>query len=126
MFPTALQEGNPEVNNNKNISFGVVGGNLTAEFRFSAGTWKIFCRGECEGENILINTTDEKHQHHRYSTEDIIVEYAPALSVSITQLIMSDAGQYSCAVAESPSSVSYKQFEVVVAEGEFQSKLWKC
>ncbi|XP_042080193.1 CD226 antigen isoform X2 [Haplochromis burtoni] len=29
---------------------------------------------------------------------------------------MSDAGQYSCAVAESPSSVSYKQFEVVVAE----------
>ncbi|XP_013771621.1 uncharacterized protein LOC102208973 [Pundamilia nyererei] len=29
---------------------------------------------------------------------------------------MSDAGQYSCAVAESPSSVSYQQFEVVVAE----------
>nr|XP_024662309.1 uncharacterized protein LOC105941287 isoform X2 [Maylandia zebra] len=115
-FFLSLQEGNPEVNNNKNISFGVVGGNLTAEFRFSAGTWKIFCRGECEGENILINTTDEKHQRQRYSTEYITVEYAPALSVNITQLIMSDAGQYSCAVAESPSSVSYKQFEVVVAE----------
>ncbi|XP_076734724.1 uncharacterized protein LOC105941287 isoform X3 [Maylandia zebra] len=115
-FFLSLQEGNPEVNINKNISFGVVGGNLTAEFRFSAGTWKIFCRGECEGENILINTTDEKHQRHRYSTEYITVEYAPALSVNITQLIMSDAGQYSCAVAESPSSVSYKQFEVVVAE----------
>ncbi|XP_026010766.1 uncharacterized protein LOC113013807 isoform X1 [Astatotilapia calliptera] len=116
-FFLSLQEGNPEVNIKKNISFGVVGGNLTARFRFPAGTWKIFCRGECEGENILINTTDEKHQRHRYSTEYIIVEnFAPALSVSIRQLIMSDAGQYSCAVAESPSSVSYKQFEVVVAE----------
>ncbi|XP_039878838.1 uncharacterized protein LOC120728136 isoform X2 [Simochromis diagramma] len=115
-FFLSLQEGNPEVTINKNISFGVVGGNLTAGFFFTAGTWKMFCRGECEGENILINTTDEKHQRHRYSTECISVEYAPALSVSITQLIMSDAGQYSCAVAESPSSVSYKQFEVVVAE----------
>ncbi|XP_039878810.1 uncharacterized protein LOC120728127 isoform X1 [Simochromis diagramma] len=115
-FFLSLQEGNPEVNDNKNISFGVVGGNLTAGFFFTPGTWKMFCRGECEGENILINTTDEKHQRHRYSTECISVEYAPALSVSITQLIMSDAGQYSCALAESPSSVSYKQFEVVVAE----------
>lgn len=115
-FFLSLQEGNAEVNVNKNISFGVVGGNLTAGFRFPAGTWKMFCRGECEGENILINTTDEKHQRHRYSTEYIIEDFAPALSVSITQLIMSDAGQYSCAVAESPSSVSYQQFEVVVAE----------
>ncbi|XP_039460479.1 uncharacterized protein LOC116311862 isoform X3 [Oreochromis aureus] len=115
-FLSALQDGNPEVNINKNISFGVVGGNLTAGFHFPAGTWKMLCRGECKGGNILINTTDEKNQSHRYSTEYVIVESAPALSVSITQLIMSDAGQYSCGVGGSPSSVSYRQFEVVVAE----------
>ncbi|CAI5648848.1 unnamed protein product [Oreochromis niloticus] len=115
-FLSALQDGNAEVSINKNISFGVVGGNLTARFSFPAGTWKMLCRGECKGGNILINTTDEKHQSHRYSTEYAIVESAPALSVNITQLIMSDAGQYSCGVGGSPSSVSYRQFEVVVAE----------
>ncbi|XP_025757736.1 uncharacterized protein LOC100711744 isoform X4 [Oreochromis niloticus] len=115
-FLSALQDGNAEVSINNNISFGVVGRNLTAEFSFSAGTWKMFCRGECKGGNILINTTDEKHQSHRYSTGYVIVESAPTLSVSITQLIMSDAGQYSCGVGGSPSSVSYRQFEVVVAE----------
>ncbi|XP_039460503.1 uncharacterized protein LOC116311254 isoform X5 [Oreochromis aureus] len=115
-FLSALQDGNAEVIFNNNISFGVVGGNLTAGFSFPAGTWKMLCRGECKGGNILINTTDEKHQSHRYSTEYTIVQYAPTLSVSITQLIMSDAGQYSCGVGESPSSVSYRQFEVVVAE----------
>lgn len=126
LFPAALQDGNPEVSINNNISFGVVGRNLTAGFHFPAGTWKMLCRGECKGGNILINTTDEKHQSHRYSTEYVIVQYAPTLSVSITQLIMSDAGQYSCGVGGSPSSVSYRQFEVVVAEGEFQFKLCKC
>ncbi|XP_019204986.1 polymeric immunoglobulin receptor isoform X4 [Oreochromis niloticus] len=115
-FLSALQDGNAEVNTDKNISFGVVGRNLTAEFSFPAGTWKMLCRGECKGGNILINTTDEKHQSYRYSTGYVIVESAPHFSVSITQLIMSDAGQYSCGVGESPSSVSYRQFEVVVAE----------
>ncbi|CAI5648863.1 unnamed protein product [Oreochromis niloticus] len=115
-FLSALQDGNAEVSFNKNISFGVVGGNLTAGFSFPAGTWKMLCRGECKGGNILINTTDDKNQSHRYSTEYAIVESAPTLSVNITQLIMSDAGQYSCGVGGSPSSVSYKQFEVVVAE----------
>ncbi|XP_035770473.1 uncharacterized protein LOC102777139 [Neolamprologus brichardi] len=115
-FFLSLQEGNAEVTDNKNISFGVVGRNLTAGFRFLAGKWKMFCREECEGENVLINTTDEEHRRHRYSIELKPKDGAPHLSVSITQLIMPDAGQYSCAVAESPSSVSYKQFEVVVAE----------
>ncbi|XP_063320551.1 polymeric immunoglobulin receptor-like isoform X2 [Pelmatolapia mariae] len=115
-FFLSLQDGNPEVNINKNISFGVVGRNLTAEFPFTAVTWKMFCRGECKGGNVLINTTDEKHQSHRYSIELKQENGAPTLSVSITQLIMSDAGRYSCAAGESPSSVSYKQFEVVVAE----------
>ncbi|KAL3975108.1 hypothetical protein ACER0C_023734 [Sarotherodon galilaeus] len=115
-FFLSLQDGNAEVNINKNISFGVVGRNLTAVFSFPAGTWKMLCRGECKGGNILINTTDEKHQSHRYSTELKSEDGVPHLSVNITQLIMSDAGQYSCGVGGSPSSVSYKQFEVVVAE----------
>ncbi|KAL3975112.1 hypothetical protein ACER0C_023738 [Sarotherodon galilaeus] len=115
-FFLSLQDGNAEVNINKNISFGVVGRNLTAVFSFPAGTWKMLCRGECKGGNILINTTDEKHQSQRYSTELKSEDGVPHLSVNITQLIMSDAGQYSCGVGGSPSSVSYKQFEVVVAE----------
>ncbi|XP_030590354.1 uncharacterized protein LOC115783595 isoform X2 [Archocentrus centrarchus] len=113
-FFLSLQDGNTDVNLEKNISYGVSGRNLTAVFPFAAGTWKMFCREKCEGENILINTTDDTHQRGRYSSGFKSEDGAPVLSVSITILILSDAGQYRCGVGGASSS--YRQFEIIVAE----------
>lgn len=47
------------------------------------------------------------------------------LYVSIKQLIRSDSGRYRCGLSKSSTS-SYREFDVVVAEGEFLLKSWKC
>ncbi|XP_076734721.1 polymeric immunoglobulin receptor isoform X4 [Maylandia zebra] len=115
-FFLSLQEGNPEVTDAQILHYGVIGGDFKAGFSFnSPGTWKMFCREECEGENILINTTDVRAQTGRYS-----IEYewtgSHVLSVSISKLTESDSGQYSCGLAGSSSSASLTQFVIVVAE----------
>ncbi|XP_042080197.1 polymeric immunoglobulin receptor isoform X2 [Haplochromis burtoni] len=115
-FFVSLQEGNPEVTDAQILHYGVIGGDLKAGFSFnSAGTWKMFCREECEGENILINTTDVRAQTGRYS-----IEYewtgSHVLSVSISKLTESDSGQYSCGFGGSSSSASLTPFVIVVAE----------
>ncbi|XP_063319723.1 uncharacterized protein LOC134618304 [Pelmatolapia mariae] len=119
MFPTALQDGNPEVTNAQNLYYGVIGGDFKAGFSFkSPGTWKMFCREECEGENILINTTDVRAQTGRYSIEyyfDYDARYY-VLSVSISKLTESDSGQYSCGLGGSSSSASFTPFGIFVAE----------
>ncbi|XP_039878840.1 polymeric immunoglobulin receptor-like isoform X4 [Simochromis diagramma] len=115
-FFLSLQEGNPEVTDAQFLHYGVIGGDLKAGFSFeSPGTWKMFCREECEGENILINTTDVRAQTGRYS-----IEYewtgSHVLSVSISKLTESDSGQYSCGLGGSSSSASVTPFVIVVAE----------
>ncbi|XP_024653977.2 uncharacterized protein LOC105941289 isoform X2 [Maylandia zebra] len=115
-FFLSLQEGNPEVTDAQILHYGVIGGDFKAGFSFnSPGTWKMFCREECEGENILINTTDVRAQTGRYS-----IEYewtgSHGLYVSISKLTESDSGQYSCGLAGSSSSASLTQFVIVVAE----------
>ncbi|XP_039878831.1 uncharacterized protein LOC120728132 isoform X1 [Simochromis diagramma] len=115
-FFLSLQDGNPEVTDAQILHYGVIGGDLKAGFSFdSAGTWKMFCREECEGENILINTTDVRAQTGRYS-----IEYewtgSHGLYVSISKLTESDSGQYSCGLGGSSSSASLTQFAIVVAE----------
>ncbi|XP_026010781.1 polymeric immunoglobulin receptor-like isoform X2 [Astatotilapia calliptera] len=116
MFPTALQDGNPEVTDAQILHYGVIGGDFKAGFSFeSPGTWKMFCREECEGENILINTTDVRAQTGRYSIE-YEIELIYVLSVSISKLTESDSGQYSCGLGGSSSSASLTQFVIVVAE----------
>ncbi|XP_026010771.1 uncharacterized protein LOC113013808 isoform X3 [Astatotilapia calliptera] len=115
-FFLSLQDGNPEVTDAQILHYEVIGGDFKAGFSFnSAGTWKMFCREECEGENILINTTDVRAQTGRYS-----IEYewtgSHVLSVSISKLTESDSGQYSCGLAGSSSSASLTQFVIVVAE----------
>lgn len=127
MFPTALQDGNPEVTNAQIRYYGVIGGDFKAGFSFdSPGTWKMFCREQCEGENILIKTTDVRAQTGRYSIEYKKESTYYVLSVSISKLTESDSGQYSCGLGGSSSSASYERFGVFVAEGEFLFQLWKC
>ncbi|XP_039878843.1 polymeric immunoglobulin receptor-like isoform X2 [Simochromis diagramma] len=115
-FFLSLQDGNPEVTDAQILHYGVIGGDLKAGFSFkSPGTWKMFCREECEGENILINTTDVRAQTGRYSIEyEIESDYG--LYVSISKLTESDSGQYSCGLGGSSSSASLTQFAIVVAE----------
>ncbi|KAL3975110.1 hypothetical protein ACER0C_023736 [Sarotherodon galilaeus] len=112
-FFLSLQDGNPEVTNAQILHYGVIGGDFKAGFTFnSPGTWKMFCREKCEGQNILINTTDVRAQTGRYS-----IEYKNnVLSVSISKLTESDSGQYSCGLGGSPSSASFTPFVIVVAE----------
>ncbi|XP_019204993.1 uncharacterized protein LOC109196136 [Oreochromis niloticus] len=112
-FFLSLQDGNPEVTNAQILHYGVIGGDFKAGFTFnSPGTWKMFCREKCEGENILIKTTDVRAQTGRYS-----IEYENnVLSVSISKLTESDSGQYSCGLGGSPSSAPFTPFVIVVAE----------
>ncbi|CAI5648840.1 unnamed protein product [Oreochromis niloticus] len=116
-FFLSLQDGNPEVTNAQILSYGVIGGNVTVPLVFqSSGTWKMFCREECEGENILIKTTDVRAQTGRYSIEYKRESTVYVLSVSISKLTESDSGQYSCGLGGSSSSASYERFGVFVAE----------
>ncbi|XP_026010778.1 polymeric immunoglobulin receptor-like isoform X2 [Astatotilapia calliptera] len=115
-FFLSLQDGNPEVTDAQILHYGVIGGDFKAGFSFeSPGTWKMFCREECEGENILINTTDVRAQTGRYSIE-YEIESVYVLYVSISKLTESDSGQYSCGLGGSSSSASYERFVIVVAE----------
>ncbi|KAL3975107.1 hypothetical protein ACER0C_023733 [Sarotherodon galilaeus] len=116
-FFVSLQDGNTEVTNAQILSYGVIGGNVTVPLVFqSSGTWKMFCREDCEGENILIKTTDVRAQTGRYSIEYKIESTVYVLSVSVSKLTESDSGQYSCGLGGSSSSASYKRFGVFVAE----------
>ncbi|CAI5648839.1 unnamed protein product [Oreochromis niloticus] len=116
-FFVSLQDGNPEVTNAQILSYGVIGGNVTVPLVFqSSGTWKMFCREDCEGENILIKTTDVRAQTGRYSIEYKRESTVYVLSVSISKLTESDSGQYSCGLGGSSSSASYERFGVFVAE----------
>lgn len=81
---------------------------------------KFFCKGECEGEDVLVQTIGFQAQNGRYS-----LRYAAKslLYVSITQLMKSDAGRYRCGVRRAPLPDSYKEFEVIVTDGEFLLKV---
>ncbi|CAI5648850.1 unnamed protein product [Oreochromis niloticus] len=112
-FFLSLQDGKPEVTNAQILHYGVIGGDFKAGFSFnSPGTWKMFCREDCEGQNILIKTTDVRAQTGRYS-----IEYKNnVLSVSISKLTESDSGQYRCGLGGSSSSAPFTPFVIFVAE----------
>uniref|UniRef100_A0A3B4WFV4 Immunoglobulin V-set domain-containing protein n=1 Tax=Seriola lalandi dorsalis TaxID=1841481 RepID=A0A3B4WFV4_SERLL len=76
------------------------GGNITVSCSFILnGNTKIFCKDTCEKkEDILLETTEDRAERGRYRIEyerGAVTERA-TLYVSITQLSMSDSGQYWC------------------------------
>ncbi|XP_017159106.1 polymeric immunoglobulin receptor-like, partial [Poecilia reticulata] len=79
--------------------------------------WKIFCRENCEGGNILIKTNQPTGHSGRYRTE-YVKEATSAFSlyVSISALTRSDEGRYRCGLGDSSSSGSYQDFRLVVAD----------
>ncbi|XP_019204980.1 uncharacterized protein LOC109196134 isoform X2 [Oreochromis niloticus] len=85
---------------------------LICFFFLYSGGHKYFCRGECEGNNILLQTYDVRAQLGRY-----IIEYSSGvLYVSITQLTKSDSGRYRCYL-----SGSFRDFEVTVTDAAIPS-----
>ncbi|XP_018559393.1 uncharacterized protein LOC108902134 isoform X5 [Lates calcarifer] len=77
---------------------GTEGKSVTVRCYFSlSGSSKLFCKGECTKENILIKTTADRDYKGRYS-----IEYegkflsSGSLYVTIRQLRKSDSGRYKC------------------------------
>ncbi|KAF7210481.1 polymeric immunoglobulin receptor [Nothobranchius furzeri] len=81
----------------------------------SPGTWRMFCRENCEGENVLIKTSEKEKKRKRYKTEYKSSKSNFRLDVSISDLTLSDSGLYTCGLGGS-SSVSYHQFRLVVVD----------
>ena len=75
-----------------------------------------FCKNDCdEKKDILVQTTGDKVQNGSYS-----IEYGSGfVFVSITQLNKSDTGRYRCAVDSPYSPRVYREFNVIVTDGEF-------
>ncbi|XP_051280278.1 uncharacterized protein LOC127376922 isoform X2 [Dicentrarchus labrax] len=82
------------------VRTGSEGGNITVKCSFSfSGSRKIFCKRECEGKDILIETNENRAQSGRYSIEykeGFYPKYLTLLNVSITNLTKSDSGRYRC------------------------------
>ncbi|PWA23250.1 hypothetical protein CCH79_00018975 [Gambusia affinis] len=99
--------------------YGLFGGNTTFPCSFhSSGRTKFFCRETCEGENLLIRTSDDTAQIGRYRTEYVreASRTFSVLSVSISELTRSDAGRYRCGLEDSPSPASFQDFRLVVVD----------
>lgn len=128
IFSTALWGGNTGLASAKpNIYTGAEGGNGTISCYLSkVGSRKFFCKDECKDEDILIKTDDVTAQSGRYSTNYRDGSSGRGiLSVTITGLTKSDAGQYRCGLGATLVPDSYTDFEVRVSDGEFLLKVIK-
>ncbi|XP_032415248.1 uncharacterized protein LOC116717748 isoform X3 [Xiphophorus hellerii] len=112
LFLTALQDGDAA-----ETYAGMEGENITVECKFNfAGNPIIFCKENCEGENILINTTEDSTKKGRYSTFYETNYTSAVLHVSISELKRSDSGRYRCGFGKDRSQDH--EFYLDVTEGE--------
>ncbi|XP_051280350.1 uncharacterized protein LOC127376932 isoform X4 [Dicentrarchus labrax] len=112
------------------VRTGSEGGNVRVGCSFSfPGSRKIFCKRECEGKDILIETDENRAQSGRYSIEyeeGHFPEYPTLLYVSITKLTKSDSGRYRCWLDRTLSPDSTEDFELRVEDAPTTSKPnWK-
>ncbi|XP_074538223.1 uncharacterized protein LOC141799765 isoform X2 [Halichoeres trimaculatus] len=96
------------------------GGNITVgcTFTFSRSR-KVFCRGDCEDGDILVETSGVSNQRGRYSIECKEGNYpltTTMIYVSITNLTKSDSGRYSCELGRSLSPAERVTFELRVTD----------
>ncbi|KAJ4934695.1 hypothetical protein JOQ06_007480 [Pogonophryne albipinna] len=130
-FFLILRDGNSGLTNAQNPNRkGSEGTNITVacSFTFSGGK-KMFCKGKCEGGEILVETTGDSEQKGRYSIryrEGSLLSGTPLsdiLYVSITNLTKSDAGWYQCGLDRYfPFTDSYQDFEITVTDASTSSK----
>ncbi|XP_035997988.1 uncharacterized protein LOC105918643 isoform X1 [Fundulus heteroclitus] len=104
---------------------GEEGTNITVQCSFSYfGVRRFFCRETCEGENILIDTTEDSFQRGRYSIqyEDKGYLSADLIYVSITGLKKSDSGRYRCQCDTTWGGTLYEDFDLIVTEASTSSE----
>ncbi|KAI4824425.1 hypothetical protein KUCAC02_012937 [Chaenocephalus aceratus] len=89
----------------------------------------MFCKGKCEGGEILVETTGDPEQRGRYSiryVEGSLLSGTPLsviLYVSITNLTKSDTGGYQCGLDRYFSFTdSYQDFEITITDAPTSSK----
>ncbi|XP_042082346.1 CMRF35-like molecule 5 isoform X1 [Haplochromis burtoni] len=79
---------------------GTEGQGITVRCHFSfSGNRKFFCKENCNPDNVLIETSEEKAQKGKYSIEYEGTVHSPVLFVTIKPLSMSDAGRYKCGMS---------------------------
>ncbi|KAK2898121.1 polymeric immunoglobulin receptor-like [Channa argus] len=100
-----------------NIYTGAEGGNGSINCHLPlSGSWKFFCKDECDKDGILVKTDGVRANSGRYS-----IKYQTGssgrgiLSVTITNMIRSDSGLYTCGLGESSGPDSYTSFMVRVS-----------
>ncbi|XP_075957793.1 uncharacterized protein LOC142960070 isoform X2 [Anarhichas minor] len=100
------------------------GGNILVECSFTTSrTRKYFCKGGCEEEDILVETTSLTAQRDRYSIR--YVKGSPSggfVYVGITQLTRSDSGRYRCGLDRTWSPDPYRGFNIVVTDAPTTSE----
>ncbi|XP_047222401.1 uncharacterized protein LOC124868830 [Girardinichthys multiradiatus] len=93
------------------------GTNITVScpFRYS-GSRRFFCKETCEGNNILIETTEDRDQRGRYSIqyERKSIFSSDIMNVSITGLKQSDSGRYRCQLYNTWTATQYEDFDLDV------------
>ncbi|KAJ4934972.1 hypothetical protein JOQ06_007752 [Pogonophryne albipinna] len=95
------------------------GGNIVVACYFTRPPANMyFCKEECKGEDILIETTSNTHLKDRYSIR--YIEGNPTgvfVFVSIKQLTQSDSGRYRCGVGRPDSPDPYLRLRLNVTDG---------
>ncbi|XP_037553032.1 polymeric immunoglobulin receptor-like, partial [Nematolebias whitei] len=115
----ALQVGHARTDQEVDYYYREAGQDFTVRCSFDSDeTWKIFCRENCEGENLLIKTKKDTDKKGRYRTEHSKRSFlsSPAVSVSISAVTQSDSGQYTCGLGDSLSSASFRGFRLLVVD----------
>ncbi|XP_044066031.1 uncharacterized protein LOC122882582 isoform X1 [Siniperca chuatsi] len=124
-FFLTLRDGNTGlINAEIPVHTGTEGGNITVECSFFlSGSRKIFCKEECEGKDILVETTGDRAQSGRYSIEYKGAAFSSKhMFVSITKLTKSDSGRYRCSLDRFLIPDSSEEFEIRVTDAPITSK----
>ncbi|XP_023190533.1 uncharacterized protein LOC111608775 isoform X1 [Xiphophorus maculatus] len=118
-FFLSLQDRTSSSANAPNNIYGAAGEEVRVQCAVSLfENWKIFCKENCEGGDILIKTRQPTDQRGRYRTEYVKESRANVFSlyVSVSELTRSDEGRYRCGLGDSSSSASYQEFRLVVVD----------
>lgn len=85
---------------------------------------RMFCRNNCNEEDILVETSGNKQENGRYSIKHEKKGSPPVdmITVKITNVTRSDAGRYRC-FYERPVNSSYSEFIIEVIEGKCLFKM---
>uniref|UniRef100_A0A3B4B247 Immunoglobulin domain-containing protein n=1 Tax=Periophthalmus magnuspinnatus TaxID=409849 RepID=A0A3B4B247_9GOBI len=88
---------------------------------YTSGSKKIFCKNDCDKQDILVQTAGDRAEEGRYSIT--YEEETNIMSVRIKKVQMSDSGQYQCKLEKFLSNIWWvkdvsDEFMIQVTEGK--------